>query len=186
MFSNFKYFLVEGFRSFWKNKIMSLASVIVVSIALLLLGSYFIVNQNAHSIENQLRNMYEIQVFIDRNATSEKITAIGDEIKQIDNVKTTVYFTKEEALEEFKNNWQDGAPLLEGMESENNPLRNSYKITLKDISKIDDTIAKISSISGVQKVKNNRESLKFIFWTSNFLKTASIWATVVFAIISFS
>lgn len=184
MLSNTGYFLAEGFRGFWHNKVMSFASVIVVSISLFLLGSYYVLDQNLHSIEQQLQSMYEIQVFIDRNATQERVNQIGDEIKQIGNIKTIVYITKEQALEELRSNWPEGAPLLEGMGDENNPLRNSYRITVQDITKLEDTISRISVINDVQKIRNNKSALNLIVSASKFLKTTSFWSTIVFGTVA--
>ena len=71
-------------------------------------------------------------VFIDEKAETEKINEIGLKIQELEEVESIEYVSKEAAFESFKKTWGD-TEILDGI-NDGSILRNSYQITLTDLS----------------------------------------------------
>ena len=118
----------------------------------------------------------EIQVFLYNDATQKQIDEIEEKIRAIDGVSTTKFVSKEEALNQMKENLKDNQELLEGYEGKNNIFPASFIVKIKDQSKYEKVYEKIMKFSNVKKVTKNNESIKqasmindeinvmFIFW----------------------
>ena len=118
----------------------------------------------------------EIQVFLYNDATQKQIDEIEEKIRAIDGVSTTKFVSKEEALNQMKENLKDNQELLEGYEGKNNIFPASFIVKIKDQSKYEKVYEKIMKFSNVREVTKNKESIKqasmindeinvmFIFW----------------------
>ncbi len=177
------YFLQEGFRSFWINGLMSIASVVTVTLCLVLFGIYLLFSANVNHAADQLENSFEIRVHITVGTPGDKVRQIGEQIKAIDNVGGVVFFSKAEAFEEWKTQFEDKAALLEGMELDN-PLPDAYKVTLEDLTAIDATIAEINKIQNISSVKNYRETIDRLVSITSVVRNISLWFMIFFALIS--
>ena len=60
----FNYFIKEGIKSFLKNGLMSVASVVTISLCLILCGVYVLFSMNLNYAASQVEANYEIQIFI--------------------------------------------------------------------------------------------------------------------------
>ena len=72
-------------------------------------------------------------------------------VKNTEGVISVVYLSKDQALEDFKKDWEENAYLLEGLDP--NPLQNSYIVKLKDIEYADNVVDKANDLDGVDEVK---------------------------------
>lgn len=180
---NFQYFLKEGFRSFWVNGLMSAASVIIVMASLLLFGVYIIFSMNINYIGNQLLEQYEIQVFLSDDCTLERADEIGNEIRAIEHVTGAEYLPKDEALADYREKLGDSGSMLDGLENDN-PLPDSFKITLDDLSNSKTVVEQIKKIRNVDNINNNKEAMDKLTKISSVLKHASMALVILLSIIS--
>jgi len=178
-----KYFLGEGFRSFWVNRLMSAASSIIVTACLLIFGIYILFSMNINYIANQLKSQYEIQVFVKEGTSALRTKAIGLEIKKIENVKDAVFFSKQEALLDYKSKLGESAGMLDGLEADN-PLRDSYKVTVNNLENVQIITDNIAKVSGIATVKNNKAAIDKIVRATSIIKDISLWAMVILGIIA--
>ncbi len=178
-----KYFISEGFRSFVINGLMSVASVITVSLCLILFGIYVIFSANINHAASQLEANFEVRVFIVEGTSSSRTAEISNNIKSIANVSTVTFVSKAQALEEWKKEFGEGSEVLEGLEMDN-PLRDSYKITLTDLKSVNDTVDSISKIADVAYVKNNRDTMDKLVNITGIIKNISLWFMIFFALVS--
>lgn len=146
--SNFFYFIKEGLRNIFLNGFMSFAAVSVMAACLLITGSFSLVAYNIGAIIEGMESQNEIAVYIDESFTREQALALESEIKKIDNIDTVEFISKEQAFDDYLVSMGDDAYILEDLR-EDNPLRDGYKITMKDISLHAETIEKIQEIAGV-------------------------------------
>ena len=181
--SSFKYFIAEGFKSFWINGLMSLASVVIITACLLLFGIYILFSMNINHLATQVTDNYEIRVFIDEKTSDARTKAIGDDIARIDNVKEAVFVSKDEAWKEFTAGLNGEDQVFAGLENDN-PLRDGYHITMKDMNLADDTAASIEGIDGVAYVNNDSGTIKQVISITGGMRTASLWLMLLFAAVS--
>ncbi len=135
------YLLGEGIRNVFKNKKSTSASIIIMSLTMLIFGVFFVITQNINSIMRQIESEQGIEVFL-YDISEDQTKAVEDYIRNIDGVNTVEYKSKEDALNQLKSQFKDREELLAGYE-ENNIFPASYVVTLTDLTKSSEVIQKI-------------------------------------------
>ncbi len=180
---NTRYYFKEGINGFFSNGLMSLASVIIVSACLLILGLYIVLSVNVNYITEQLAQKYEVQVFIDKSATAESTKALGVRLKEMDNILDAKFVSKEEALKDLKLKFDKDSHVLDGFEDDN-PLRDSYIVTLENIDLLDRTVYEIRMLPLIANIKNNKQTLDNLTNLTNIIKSVSFWLMLLFSVIA--
>ena len=118
----------------------------------------------------------------------EEAKALCDKILKIDNVAKVEFVSSEEGLETVKEN------MLEGQEQYftflddeyGNPLSMAAKVTMKDMSKFNETVSKIEALSdeGVDVVQSQKDLAAKITALKKGVWIAGIWIIVILMIIS--
>lgn len=180
---SFKYTFTESFKNIWRNGIMSVASTTSVAAALLILGMIFILIVNINSITGGAREQYDsIQVYIVDGVSDEEVKVLGEKIKALDNVKEVRYQTKDEALKEMQDSWQDSGYLLDGLE--NNPLPNSFEVRFYNISAVPRIAEDIKKMDGVEDVKYYKDIIEKMTNLSEMIR--NIGMVIIFALLLLS
>lgn len=143
---NFKYYVKEGFSSVFTHGLMSFAAVCMIVACLLIMGSFTLIAVNVERMLGNLEAENEFVAYIDEAYTREQALAVEDGIKAIENVSTTTFVTREEALEQFLEGRQDNE-LLDGIPS--TVLRDRYRIHVHDIEQMEDTVNQVKLVVGV-------------------------------------
>lgn len=94
-------------------------------------------------------------------------------IEGIDNVESYTYVSKDEALKEAIDWMGNYASLLEGYQ-EDNPMPASFRITVKNLEELDDTVAQLETIQGVEYVKSPSDMAQILVT----LKKAVNWVAL--------
>ena len=142
--SSFKYLVKEGATNVWLNRLMSLASVGVLTTCLLLIGFSWLITANINNMIDYIGDQNEVVFFIKDDATQEQIDETLAALKADGRLFDVVYKNREQALEEFKETMGEDAVLLEGLEGEDNPCPASYRFKIVDLS---DTSAIVNELS---------------------------------------
>lgn len=155
------YTLKEGFKSLFRNKWYTLASVATISACLFLFGLFYAILFNFQHIVKNAEELICVTVFFEKEwngepVTDARIAEIGDLINarvEVDSSKTE-FITADEAWEAFKKELDMG-DLVE--EFRDNPLENSanYKVYLKDISMQSSLVTYLESIPEVRRINKS-------------------------------
>ncbi len=171
---NAGYFISQAIKNIFRNTFMSLASVFTAASCRLILGVCAAIIINAGNIIEQIKSQCEIQLFINTSASPERTAAISDEILSISNVKSAVFFSREDMLEFAANDMFKGREYeLSGFENDN-PFSDSYKISLIDISKTDETLKSLEKIPDIDHIMNNQSVINNIISVSSSVKKTGI------------
>lgn len=181
--SSFGYLIKEGARNIGHNRLMSTASIGVLTACLLLIGSAVLLTVNVNSIVGYVEDQNEAVVFIKDDAAQEDIDAIRDKLNSMANVKGVQYVSKEDALQQQIDLMGEEGELLAGFESDN-PFPNSYRLHIDDLSQIDDTLKQIQSLSGVQNISASTDLASTITNIKNAISTFGIMMVSVMTIVS--
>ncbi len=149
--SSFSYLIKEGARNIWVNRMMSLASIGILVSCMLLIGSAILLSINLNGMVSYVENQNEMVAFLEDSADDATVSAVEAALNSNDNVDSFAFVSREEALERYSEIVPDS--LLENLEQDKEevfPL--SFRITLKDLSLIDETTAQIESIPGIMRV----------------------------------
>ena len=155
-----KYLIKEGFRNLWTNRLMTFASVGVLTACLLLVGFAVLFSENVSSIVGYVEEQNELVAFLKKDNTEEENLALQKQIAAMEDVDEVVYVTKEEAWDIQKEKLGDAASLLE--ENGDNPYYAYFTIREKDLEKIDITTAAIEKLDGIEKVNSSNGFAKSI------------------------
>lgn len=142
---SFKY----GFKNITSYKGMSAVSVFIIAAALSLAGIFAAVGININAIMDRVGRSYEINVYISKNSTivSEDIE---NEIIEINNVKSARFISKAERLEKASAEFYGDD--TEMFSEEENPLRDSFVVTVDDLSLLEQTKSELTAVEGIEEV----------------------------------
>ena len=96
--------------------------------------------------------MNEIAIYLNTDLTDEQAEEIGRTLNNMDNVDTVTFISKEEGLEEMRQDYAEYSDLFVIAEGEANPLPDMFYITYNDISKATTLEYQLSEIEGISKV----------------------------------
>ena len=176
------YLLGEGFRNVFHNKKSSGASLAIMCATMLIFGIFFMIIENINSAVKKIELQQGMQVFIQKDATDEQISQIGEQIKAINGVNTIKFISKEDALN--YNRETLGNPALFVGYDEENPFKASYLVTLTDLklsSEVQENIYKLDNIASITSQDNTINNLVKI---ANGIKIVSIVVLSLLVIIS--
>ncbi len=151
---NLPYLLGQGIRNIFKHKLASSLSLIIMVATIFLFSSAYAILMNVSAVVEEAESNVGVTVFFDEGLTEEDIWEIGDRIGADENIARMVYTSAEEAWESFKLIYFEGDETLAEGFAENNPLANcaSYEIFLSDLSKQQEFVDYLRTVSGVRKV----------------------------------
>ncbi len=161
-FSSFKYLFKQGLNSFKENKLMSVASVGVVTSCLIIVGVCALLALNVNSFVSFLGSQNEIVVYVKDGFSEETINNIREKIENNENINEFVYVSKEEALTESMMLLGEYGQLLSGYQGENNPLPASFRCTIHKLDDLNETSVFLSSIEGVEYVSSSSELVSIL------------------------
>lgn len=164
------YLIREGLRSLWQNKMMTLASVAVLSACLLLIGAAGLLSVNLNAAMQTIEDQNEVEIFILDSATEDQQTALANTIKNDATLQNYVYVSKQDALNEMKQKFGEDNPLLEGYE-EDNPFPASYRVQLKDLATLKDTVAVYEALEGIEQINAPTDVADTLLSVSNLVTT---------------
>ena len=146
--AGFAYFIREGLSSVFVHGFTSLAAVSVIAACLMITGIFTLVAYNIDLQIRELEGKSEIVVYIDESVSREDALALGDSIRRLDNIKSAEFVTKEQLFEDYLESLGDDAYVMEELRDDN-PLRDSYQITMKDVSLHGETVKALEALNGV-------------------------------------
>ncbi len=182
--SSIGFFLGEGFRNIFLHGFMSFAAVSVIVVCLIITGTTALVSHNINLNIIKLQNESQIIIYIDDAYTDEQARDLHGTIMQVDNVQEAEFESRDVALENYRKQLGPNADLLDGFDSENNPLRDAYHITMKDPSKVVATKAALESVDGVGAAVANEAVVARLIQIQRMFKVISFTLVVALGLIS--
>ncbi|MCD8094634.1 MAG: permease-like cell division protein FtsX [Ruminococcus sp.] len=152
--SSARYLVGQGVKSIWRNRMMSFASFCIILVSLLMVGVSVLLTININRIISGIENQSEISVIIVDDIGEEKQEDLKEEIDALPNVASVTFYSKEEAWESMTDDMSEEQQDLFRYSSDENPLPDSYKVTVNDISVISDTAMQIETFENVDSVKS--------------------------------
>lgn len=154
------------------HKMMSIASVCIISAAMVLIGVFTTVGLNVSLLTDKLSDNREIIAYLSDDIALP-IEVIEEEISVIDGVDDVVYFSAEDRLAAAAE--QMTADDAEIFTSGVNILRDSFIIKLSDIENAEAITKKINAVSGIEEVVCNSDILKNINFIIDLIKQIGVW-----------
>lgn len=152
-FSSFGYLVKQGWKSMSANRLMSLASIGVLTACLIITGIASLVSLNVNRVIDFFGTQNEIRVYLD-DLTPESTTALEETIRNIENVKEVTYTSREGALAEMQEWMEDYSSLMNGYGA---IFPASFTIVVNDLNLISQTNEQIKIMPGVESTETLTE-----------------------------
>ena len=151
------YTMKQGVKNIGRNKLFSLASVATMAACIFLFGLFFSVILNFNYIVKKAEEGVAITVFFEENLEDSKVEAIGDALRDRDDVLKVTYVSADEAWDTFKDEYfGESKDLAEGFKDDN-PLAGSdnYEVYMKDAESQKEVVKFAEGLDGVRKVNKS-------------------------------
>ncbi|MGN1457491.1 MAG: permease-like cell division protein FtsX [Acutalibacteraceae bacterium] len=178
---NAGYLLKEGFKNIWNNRMMSLASIVVLVSCLIITGAASLLSLNVEHLISSVGDDNEITVYLDADISDIDAVKAGGEIGKIKNISECTFYSKDKVLAEYKDTLGN---LYESMEGDGNPFSNEYKVRLDDLSKYKETVKQIKAVDGVDSVSDRSDIARKLTKLNYFVAFVGFWVVLILAIVT--
>jgi cell division transport system permease protein len=170
----FQYLLGQAMTNLRRNGLVVISAVLAVfvTLALVFLAVVLrrVVDENTGRWDDDIR----VIAFLTDDLTLEDIDGLQREVISWDEVESVVYFTKAEALEEFRTLFADQPSLIEVVEEDPSTLPASLRIRPTEAADYDAISNRLAVISGVRQVSSADAAIDNMVTLSNILRVGAV------------
>ena len=175
---NTSYLTKMGLHNLVANRTMSLSSISVLTACLLLIGVSFILLFNMRVLVKDVENQNVVVAFVKDGVDQAALTKMKNDFASIENVTNVEFVSKEEGFNEQLNEFGVEREVLEGVIE--NPLPDSFRITVSNIEEFSVTLAQIKAVENIDTV---RESQEIVHQISTMQKSITLICVVIVAVL---
>ena len=157
-----EYMVRETLISLKRHNWMSIASISTVAVSLFVLGIFMILVLNMNRMASFLESQVQISVYLKDDLSKEDIRGIGDDIRGLQGIDTVAFISRSDAEKRLCERLGEQAYLLDAL-GEENPLPDSYEVTVRDPSMVETTAQAIAEFSGVEQTKYGQDVVEHLF-----------------------
>jgi cell division transport system permease protein len=157
------FFVKEAAGSLRKNYFMTIAALVTVFLSMVVLGGVLVFVYTTDALLKEVEQKVEITVYLatDPDPSADEISAMQTEIMGWPEVKSSVFVSKQEALDRLREDFKDNPEILEGLTG--NPLPASFEISLVDPKSVNEVAARFDGRSMVDEVRYGKEIADKLF-----------------------
>jgi len=188
--SNLFYFFRLAFQGIFRNSLMSAATVFVLTSALLVSGSTWLLSENLNYNLQEINTYNKVVVFVSKNTEDHTTRLLKEKIENLASVESVEWITKDEVLEKLFKDYGDYGDILK-MYDDDNPLKDELVITYSDSSKVNDIAYQIRNMNeqddtfgSVDKINDRREVAEKIDEIKNVASLVSTWLLILLLVVS--
>lgn len=132
----------------------------------------------------QMEDSIGIAVFLKGDLTGAEVESLKDDISNIKYVTDVQYVSPDDALDEMKKTWDADDGILDGFDGENNPLSNSFKISVEGIEYQKDVLAELGKIEGIDNIRNAQSETEVLMKLNKIIQITGVLVILILGIIS--
>lgn len=184
LFRQLKRYFRDAFKSVFRNFPLSLASISCITITLVVVAASIIITYNVENFAESIRKDVTIVVFLEKEITDKEIKQIEKEIKDTNNIEKLEFISKKQAAENTKKENEIFETIVDGWTEETNPLLDSFKIKVKDVDNIKNTVDKIKKIKKVDIVNYGEDIVDQLLVVFKVIEKISIGTVVALILVT--
>ena len=143
----------DAFKSVLRNFSLSLASISCITITLVIVAVSVIASFNVQNFTKEIESDLTIVASLDKDATDSDVADIKKELKSMKNIETFTFKGKEDVKDEMSKESEVFSSVMSEWSKEDNPLKDTFQIKVKDATKISKTAKSIKNIEKVSLVR---------------------------------
>ncbi|MEI7756093.1 MAG: ABC transporter permease [bacterium] len=187
MIARIAYAFREMWASFRRNLTLTVAAILTSAIALLLVGTTFLIQRAFDNLLVQWRGDVEMIVFVRSDATPEQISLIDQTIKAaptIIDVEKLRYLDKTQSYEEAKRIFVGDPVTLSLLTPDNIPSQFKVVPITQDPELVRSLSEQYRSLPGVQDVALAEDEFQVISTLSRFVRTVTLVMSLVLLVVA--
>lgn len=132
---NIRRIVRSGLLEFWRNAFVSFSSILIMIETLFILGLVLFSGVILNSTLDELRDKADINVYFTLSAPEERILELKGQLEALPEVERVDYVSREEALAQFRERYQDDQLVLQSLEVVGeNPLQATLNVKTQSIA----------------------------------------------------
>jgi len=125
-----------GFTNFWRNGLLSTATVAIMTLSLLVFVGLLLANTITGAMINVIKDKIDISVYFKTDAPEDQILNIKQSLESLPEVKSAEYVSADQALQNFKEKHKNDPEVLQSLDELNtNPFQASLNVKAQDPNK---------------------------------------------------
>lgn len=178
------YLLSEGFHNVMKNKKSTGASLMIMCATMLIFGLFFLIGENVNHMMKELESNQGMQVFMTRKVTEDQIQTLEEQIKDLPDVAKVEFISKEQGMNTFKERFGENARILDTFTGDQNPITDSFVVTLTKLEKSEEVKAQIEGFENVKNIELRDKTIEALIKVTNGVRIVSAVILVLLIVIS--
>jgi len=131
----------SGFVGFWRNGVVSAASILVMTVTLAVIGTLLLASAYLTSSLDTLKSKVDISVSFKTTAPESDILSLKNTLGTLPEIKEIQYISRDQELADFRDRHKDNALLVQSLDEVGNPFGARLNVMAKDPSQYE-SIAK--------------------------------------------
>lgn len=174
----------DAFKSVIRNFSLSVASISCISITLIIVAISMIASWNVENFTTQIEKDVTIVAFLNRDINEEGLKIFEEELSKLDNIASKRFKSKEETKKEMMKESTLFENTMGEWSEEENPLKDSYLIKVKNIENIKQTASEIKDLENVEVVDYGEGMVEKLVSAFSLVEKISIFLVVVLVIVT--
>lgn len=170
MFSSIRYFWSEALKSLFRNRFMTIASILTVTLSMFILGMFLCVVFNIDHAATYLESQVEMSIYLKEDLTTLQVMEVGKHLKALPGVESVSFVNKDEALAQFKEQLGEQAGILEAVNG--NPLPASYSLSFDTPTHLKQAAVIVSEYKAVESVQYGQDIIEQLYKVAQFIRIA--------------
>jgi cell division transport system permease protein len=166
------YVVKETARNLIRNPLLSLATIVVVTVAVALVGGSLLIRQGVSNATERWQGDIEFIVYMNPDATQDQIDAVQRELDESPQVAESIYLDQEAAYEEAREILADSPELIEGVAPDAFPPNFKVRPVDPDPDVVRSLVDQFGDMAGVRQVVAATDAIRSIERISNILSTS--------------
>ena len=163
----------EGVKNVGRNGWMTVASIVSLSVTLLILGTFLILAFNINHITANVESSLELRVFLRLEATEPETALVEQKIKSIPEVDEVTFIPAEEALDRLIASLGEDGAYFEDFKDEQ-VLPHVFVVRTKVPQDIYQVAEQIRTFPAVDKVNDGGETTRTLFQVTSMIRNAGL------------
>lgn len=174
--------------NFWRNRLLSIAATLVMTITLLIISIFTFLNLFVSATISAINQKIDLAIYFNEDTKEESILILQEQVKMLPDVKSVEYIDKAKALVRWQARQIDPR-LREAVTEKDNPLPRSLEIKVTHPDKLETVAAyfdapDIKPLVRKTSLHENKTTIQRLINMTKFIKKVGIAAGGFFLIVS--
>lgn len=157
-----EYFIREVAVSMRRNRWMTFASIGTVAVSLFILGVFLLLVLNMTRLAAELESQVQISVYLNDALDDNGRAEVEKMMRDMKSISRIEYIPREQALQRLQERLGDQKYILDAL-GDQNPLPNSYDVTVTKPELVASTAFAIADLYGVDEAKYGQDVANHLF-----------------------